>query len=74
MEPFVEKAFWDETKSFLQSKVASVALKIGKTTVNWIFQSPIRHSRPPNYVPRGETVTAAYPHKALAKIYCGFWA
>jgi hypothetical protein len=28
----------------------------------------------PNYVPRGETVTAAYLHKALAKIYSGFWA
>jgi hypothetical protein len=24
----------------------------------------------PNYDPRGETVTAAYLHKALAKIYC----
>ncbi len=44
-EPFVEKAFWDETKSFLQSEVASVALKRGKTPVNWIFQSPTRHSR-----------------------------
>ncbi len=39
----MEKAFWDETKSFLQSKVASVALKRGKTPVNWIFQSPTRH-------------------------------
>ena len=44
-EPFVEKAFWDETKSFFQSKVASVALKRGKTTVNCIFQSPTRHGR-----------------------------
>jgi hypothetical protein len=71
----VEKAFWDETKSFLQSKVASVALKRGKTPVNWDFQSPRR--QPPlslNYVPRGETVTATYLHKALAKIYSGFWA
>ncbi len=34
IEPFVEKAFWDETKSFLQSKAASVALKRGKTPVN----------------------------------------
>jgi hypothetical protein len=33
----VEKAFWDETKSFLQSKAASVALKREKTPVNWIF-------------------------------------
>jgi hypothetical protein len=45
IEPFVEKAFWDETKSFLQSKVASVALKRGKTPVNWIFQTPTRHGR-----------------------------
>ena len=45
IEPFVEKAFWDETKSFLQSKVASVALKRGKTPVNWIFQSPTRLGR-----------------------------
>jgi hypothetical protein len=27
----VEKAFWDKTKSFLQSKVASVASERGKT-------------------------------------------
>jgi hypothetical protein len=26
----------------------------------------------PNYVSRGKTVTAAYLHKALAKIYSGF--
>ncbi len=71
----MEKAFWDETKTFLQSKVASVALKRGKTPVNWIFQSPTRHGchhRTTRYVPRGETVTAAYLHKALAKIYSGF--
>jgi hypothetical protein len=41
----VEKAFWDETKSFFQSKVASVALMRGKTPVNWIFQSPTRQGR-----------------------------
>jgi hypothetical protein len=41
----VEKAFWDETKSFLQSKVTSVASERGKTPVNWIFQSPTRHGR-----------------------------
>jgi hypothetical protein len=39
----VEKAFWDETKSFLIPKVASVALQRGKTPVNWILQSPTRH-------------------------------
>jgi hypothetical protein len=33
----VEKAFWDETKSFFQSKVASVALKGGKTPVTVFF-------------------------------------
>jgi hypothetical protein len=27
-----------------------------------------------NYAPRGKTVTAAYLHKALLKIYSGFWA
>ena len=43
----MEKAFWDETKSFLQSKVASVASERGKTPVNWIFQSPTRHIRRP---------------------------
>jgi hypothetical protein len=65
----VEKAFWDEIKSFLQSKAASVALKRGKTPVNWIFQSPTRQSLPSsNYVPRGENITGAYLHKALAKI------
>jgi hypothetical protein len=36
----VEKAFWDKTKSFLQSKIASVASERGKTPVNWILQSP----------------------------------
>ncbi len=39
----MEKAFRDESKSLLQSKVASVASERGKTTVNWIFQSPTRH-------------------------------
>ncbi len=47
IEPFVEKAFWYETKSFLQSKAASLALKRGKTPVNWIFHSPTRHGRRP---------------------------
>jgi hypothetical protein len=45
IKPFVEKAFWDETKSFLISNFASVALQRGKTPVNWIFQSPTRHGR-----------------------------
>ncbi len=45
IEPFVEKAFWDKTKSFLQSKVASVVSERGKTPVNWIFQSPTRLGR-----------------------------
>jgi len=43
IEPFVEKAFWYKTKSFLQSKVASVASERRKTPVNCIFQSPTRH-------------------------------
>ncbi len=45
IKPFVEKAFCDKTKSFLQSKVASVASERGKTSVNWIFQSPTRLGR-----------------------------
>jgi hypothetical protein len=44
-------------------------LKRVKTPVNQVFQSPGRQlPPPPNYVPRGETVTAAYIHKALAEI------
>jgi hypothetical protein len=65
----VDKAFWDKTKLFLQYKATSVELKRGKTPVIQIFQSPRRRPLPPaNYAPRGETVTAAYTHKALAKI------
>ncbi len=45
IEPFVKKAFLDKTKSFLQSKIASVASERGKTPVNWIFQSLTRLSR-----------------------------
>ncbi len=41
--------------------------------MNQFFQSPGRRLPPSlNYVPRGETVTAAYLHKALAKILSGF--
>jgi hypothetical protein len=66
---FVEKAFWDETKSFLQPKAASVVLQREETPVNWIFQSQRRRPLPSRkYVPRGKTVIAAYIHKALAKI------
>jgi hypothetical protein len=43
IEPFVQKAFWDETKSFLQSKFESVVIKRGNTPVNLIFQSPTRN-------------------------------
>jgi hypothetical protein len=65
----VDKAFWDETESFFKYKAASLELKRGKTPVNQFFQFPGRQlPPPPNYVPRGETVTAAYIHKALAKI------
>jgi hypothetical protein len=35
----VDKAFWDETKSFLQYKATSLELKRGKTHVNQFFQS-----------------------------------
>jgi hypothetical protein len=55
--------------NFLQYKAASVELKRGKTPVNQFFQSPGRRLPPPsNYVLRSETVTAAYIHKALAKM------
>jgi hypothetical protein len=65
----VDKAFWDETKSFLQYKAASVMLRRGKIPVDQFFQSPRRRLLLLlNYVPRGKTVTAAYIHKALAKI------
>jgi hypothetical protein len=36
----VDKALWDETKSFLQYNASSVELKRGKTPVNQFFQSP----------------------------------
>ncbi len=63
------KAIWDETKSFLQSKPTSVALKRRKTPVNWIFKSPTWHGRHCQTTSsRGENVTAAYLHKDLAKI------
>jgi len=65
----VDKVFWDETESFLKYTAASMELKRGKTPVNQFFQFPGRRLLPPlNYVPRGKTVTAAYIHKALAKI------
>jgi hypothetical protein len=65
----MDKTFWDETRSFLQYKAASVELKRRKTPVNQFFQSPRREPPPlPNYFPRGKTVTAVYIHKALAKI------
>jgi hypothetical protein len=68
----VEKAFWDKTKSFLQSKIASVASE-RKNTCELDFSISDKTQPPlPNYVPRGETTTAAYLHKALAKIYNGF--
>jgi hypothetical protein len=46
MKSFVDKAFWDETKSFLQYKRASVELKRAKTPVNQFFQSPTRRPLP----------------------------
>jgi hypothetical protein len=42
----VEKAFWDETKSFLQYMGASVELKRAKTHGNHIFRSPKRRLPP----------------------------
>jgi hypothetical protein len=45
MKSSVDKAFWDETKSFLQYKGESLELKRAKTPVNQFFQSPTR--RPP---------------------------
>jgi hypothetical protein len=67
----VDKEFWDETKSFLQYKGALVDLKRAKTPVNQFFNHQQDDRRrlplPPNYAPRGETVTSAYIHKALAQ-------
>jgi hypothetical protein len=72
MKSSMDKAFWDETKSFLQYKGASVELKRAKTPVNQFFNHQQDDRRrlplPPNYAPRGETVTSADIHKALAKI------
>jgi hypothetical protein len=69
----VDKALCDETKSFLQYKGASVELKRAKTPVNPSFFNHQQEDRrqltlPPNYAPRGKTVTSAYIHKALAKM------
>jgi hypothetical protein len=61
----VEKALWDETKSFLQSKVASVASERGKTPVHWIFLSPTRHGRR-----RQTTSPGAKPLLQLTFIRC----
>jgi hypothetical protein len=41
----VDKAFWDENKSFLEYKGVSVELKRAKTPVKQFFKSPTR--RPP---------------------------
>jgi hypothetical protein len=63
----VEKAFWDETMSFLQGRISGV--KERKNTCELDFS--ISNKIPPpstNFVPRGKTVNAAYLHKALAKI------
>jgi hypothetical protein len=74
----VDKAFWDETKSFLQYKGASVELKSAKTPGNHFFQSPKR--RPPlttaaaELRPKGQNRYCSFNHKAIAKIYSGFWA
>jgi hypothetical protein len=74
----VDKAFWDETKSFLQYKGASVEQReqkhLGTIFFNHQKDDRRRPQLPPNYAPRGKTVTAAYIYKALAKIYSGFWA
>jgi hypothetical protein len=61
------KAFWDKIKSFLPCKAF-------KRTgfFNLLYNKTWPPS--PNYIPRGETITAAYLHKALAKIRSGFWA
>jgi hypothetical protein len=68
----VDKAFWDETKSFLQYKGASLELKRAKTPVNQFFKSQTR--RPPPTAtaaelrPTGKTVILAHINNALAKI------
>ncbi len=70
------QGIWDETKSFLLYKEASVELKRAKTPVNQFFQSPTRRLPPTAAAaelgPKGRTVTSADIHKALAKIQRGF--
>ncbi len=75
----MDKTFWDETKSFLQYKGASVELKSAKTPGNHFFQSPKKRPPPTTAAAvlrlKGQkTVTAAYIRKAQAKIYSGFLA
>ncbi len=61
IKPFVEKAFCDKTKPFLQSKVASVASERGKTPLNWIFQSPTRLGRRAELRPQGRNRYCSLP-------------
>jgi hypothetical protein len=63
----VDRAFWVESKSFLQYKAASGELKRGNTCEP-VFSPRRRLPLLLNYIARGEIVTAVYIHKALAKI------
>ncbi len=64
----VDKAFWDETKSFLQYNAALVEKREEKHLWTSFFNHLERLPPQPNYVPRGKTVTAAYIHKPLENI------
>ncbi len=67
----VDKAFWDETKSFLQYKGASVELKRAKTPVNQFFQSPRRWPAPTAAAielrPKGRNRYCSLPSKGPSK-------
>ncbi len=62
----MDKAFWDETKSFLQYKGASVELKESKNTCEPVFSITNKMTAADCRCLR--TVTSADIHKALAKI------
>ncbi len=64
----VDKAFWDETKSFLQYNAALVE-KREENTCEPVFSITTKTTATTaELCPKGKTVTAAYIHKPLGKI------
>ncbi len=64
----VDKAFWEENKSFLQYNAALVEKREEKHLWTSFFNHHEDDRHHPNYVPRDKTVTAAYIHKPIEKI------